>query len=384
MTGDQDGIPGIEASSGNMQRPILINFAIAASAAALAISLAAALLGSGGPGSLLAAVASAAATGAAVAGRARRDAGGAPAAPPRGNPVSTAEPPREDRALELELELATAALVQRTLFPRSDLHLPDLDACGFYAGASQTCGDWYGFITDATRRRVVVMIGDVTGHGVPAALVASAANSFIRTIDQLKESFYDLEILVRQIQREIEASSRLMLDPASHDPLSPDRLLGWLNANILETVERTLEMTFFAGTYDVNRRELAYASAGHDPPLVWRARGSARPSSGARGEHVESLSGGGPRIGERKDPSFRLLRTPLDPGDVVLLYTDGLPDCTNPRGEEFGDRRLIGLLERCGGGEAEEIRSEICSSLIDFREGQPLSDDLSFVVIRCR
>ncbi len=272
-------------------------------------------------------------------------------------------------------------LVTRTLFPRTDLKLPGFTACGHFVSASKTCGDWYGYINDERRHRVAVMIGDVTGHGVPSALVASAANSFVRTIDQLKSTFYDLEVLVRQVEREIEAFSPLDLEPRSYDPLNPGRLLEFLNGNLLGTVDRMLEMTFFAATYDLESRDLFYSSAGHESPLVYRAAGAAR---AGRAKHIECLVGEGVRLGDRSTASFRLFRTRLEPGDSVLYYTDGIPSLRNPQGEEFGDRRLIDLMERTGGGEAEAIRGAIQAAVEEFRKGEPLADDLSFVVTACR
>lgn len=154
----------------------------------------------------------------------------------------------ERRAHELEL----AELVQRTLYPEQDPDLNVIEFGSYLLSSSETGGDWYGYIESEDKKRISVLIGDVTGHGAPAALLTAATNSFFRTVEYMNETLAN---------QSGESSVDL------HDPVF---LLKLLNKIILETARGRLVMTFFISTIDLESGEMVYANAGHNAPWVWR------------------------------------------------------------------------------------------------------------------
>lgn len=148
----------------------------------------------------------------------------------------------ERRQHELEL----AELVQKTLYPESDPEIEQLEIASYLLSSSETGGDWYGFIESENGKTLSVLIGDVTGHGAPAALVTAATNAFFATVENMARANVDIDI---------------------HDPVF---LLKLLNKVILETAHGRLVMTFFISTIDLETGMMTYANAGHNSPWIWR------------------------------------------------------------------------------------------------------------------
>ena len=153
----------------------------------------------------------------------------------------------ERRAHELEI----AELVQKTLFPDSDPEFSQIDFGSFLVSSSETGGDWYGYIESADKKRLSVLIGDVTGHGAPAALLTAATNAFFKTVEHLS-----MDLIGQNLPIDL------------HDPIF---LLKLLNQVILETARGRLVMTFFISTIDMETGEMIYANAGHNIPWILRA-----------------------------------------------------------------------------------------------------------------
>lgn len=148
----------------------------------------------------------------------------------------------ERRQNELEL----AELVQRTLYPESDPEFEEIELASYLLSSSETGGDWYGYIESEDRRTISVLIGDVTGHGAPAALVTAATNAFFSTVENMSRNMPNIDV---------------------HDPVF---LLKLLNKVILETAHGRLVMTFFISTLDLNTGEMIFSNAGHNTPWIWR------------------------------------------------------------------------------------------------------------------
>jgi serine phosphatase RsbU (regulator of sigma subunit)/methyl-accepting chemotaxis protein len=186
----------------------------------------------------------------------------------------------ERRAHELEL----AELVQKTLFPENDPETPKMDFGSYLLSSSETGGDWYGYIESSDGKTISVLIGDVTGHGAPAALITAATNAFVRTVEHLSKTFND---------------GKNTFDFDLHDPIF---LLKLLNKVVLETAQGRLVMTFFISTINMETGDMIYANAGHNAPWVLR-KDPSRDSS-VLGEQPKIKKVGGKikiKIGKKKN-----------------------------------------------------------------------------------
>jgi len=256
----------------------------------------------------------------------------------------------------MEEELKTAELVQKTFFTDKPPDVPGLDLSCFIESAVETGGDYYGFLHEPDRERIAIVIADVTGHGVPAALVTATTSSFILTLEILNASYRD--------------SARDAGRPALFDPLSPEFMLRCLNEIILRTTRGRLVMSVFSSVYYYRERRLVYANAGHNQPIVHREGGTGY------------LLASGPHVGDAESADFAEHSVVLAPGDTILWYTDGLTECRNENGEAYGDRHLELFLGSLAGSSATEINERIVGELKNFRGDRKPEDDTTFVVGR--
>ena len=231
----------------------------------------------------------------------------------------------ERESLAIENELSTAREIQQSILPRA---MPDLPGLRFHAGyvpATSVGGDMYSFLSTDTGAGVLV--ADVAGHGVPAALIAS------------------------MVKIAVSSQARLADDPAA--------LIAELNA----ILRRDVRHAFVTATYlwlDAAARRVTVCNAGHPPPLLYRD-----------GEFTE-LGGAGVLLGRFADARYVAVATELRPGDRIIAYTDGIPEARNAREEQFGDERLQGLVR--AGASAD-------SMLVAVREWRAESDDADDLTI---
>jgi len=175
----------------------------------------------------------------------------------------------ERRAHELEL----AELVQKTLYPENDPETPMMDFGSYLLSSSETGGDWYGYLESSDGKTLSVLIGDVTGHGAPAALITAATNAFVKTVEHLSKTFND---------------DKTKFDFDLHDPIF---LLKLLNKVILETAQGRLVMTFFISTIDMETGDMIYANAGHNVPWILRKDPSRDASISNEAPKVKKVGG---------------------------------------------------------------------------------------------
>ncbi len=255
-------------------------------------------------------------------------------------------------------ELKTAEVVQQTLFPRGDLLEPGLHLSGFIRSASETGGDWYGYIREPGGNRVVVMIGDVTGHGVPAALVTAATHSFFQSLEQF------CTLLTATYGRAVAV-----------DLLAPGLILSQLNRIILASTNRQLLMTFFIATIDPRSGTVTFANAGHPFPYLYRAAEGVPDN-----KRLTVLKANGPRVGEDPYHAWKEETETLGQSDVIVCFTDGVQECVGPDGTAYGDRRLRQLIPTLAGLSAPAIRTKIVKDIEAHRDGTHLRDDVTVVV----
>ncbi|HTM19740.1 MAG TPA: SpoIIE family protein phosphatase [Kofleriaceae bacterium] len=250
--------------------------------------------------------------------------------------------------VEVEREVGLAAAVQAAFVPgASVMRCGDLVLAGIYAPASRCGGDWWS-VHKLPGGRVLVLIGDVTGHGVAAAMVTAAA-----------KGCHDV-------------AQRLM-----GEELDVVRLLQLLDASVRRAGGAELYMTCFATLVDARAGQVTFANAGHVVPYLCRA--------GKEGLDLDALVARGDPLGSGdRTPTYQAVRHPIARGDLLVWYTDGLVECTNPLRAQFGDRRMQRLLRRLGGphDDVAAVRDTLLRAAVAFQEGQPPDDDITLVVGR--
>jgi phosphoserine phosphatase RsbU/P len=244
----------------------------------------------------------------------------------------------EKERLEREIELASE--IQREILPKS---LPDVagwELAGWNRPARHVGGDYFDlFRHGAASSHLALVVGDVSGKGVPAALLVSTLHS----------------------------SLRLLIERMSVSP----ELLARLNRHILESSSSNKFITLLVGDLDPATGELVYLNAGHNPGLVVRAGGE-----------VERLGSGGLPLGLLPDASFRAERLTLGPGDLFCLYTDGITEAAAPDDEEFGLGRLETLLGEERTRPLDEVVAAVDDAVSSFAAGHAQGDDQTVVLLR--
>lgn len=252
----------------------------------------------------------------------------------------------QDR-MHLRQSLAMAMEVQQNLLPSETPKMPGLDIAGCSIYCDETGGDYYDYLnvvglSDAT---VAIAIGDVTGHGIAAAMLMASARG----------------ILVS------ECAERQSLG----------ELLTRLNGHLVRDLGNASErfMTMLLLTIDRDRNEMHWASAGHDMPIVYDARNDRfiDIDAGARGVPLGILEGEMYRE-ERVDG--------VQPGQIYLAGTDGIWEMSNPSGEMFGKGRLQDLMRANAELTAEEIGCALRDELTRFRGERRQDDDITFVIVK--
>jgi sigma-B regulation protein RsbU (phosphoserine phosphatase) len=204
-------------------------------------------------------------------------------------------------------------------------------------------GDFYD-VFRASDGNVALVIGDVSGKGLPAALLSGVIHGAVR-------------------------SARWFASPAEqeHESAQLDRLLC---AN--SSGNRFASM--FWCYYDAPARRLHYVNAGHCPPILLQR-------AGAR-TVIDSLDEGGPVLGLLVDATYGQARREICSGDVLVLYSDGLVECTNASGEEYGEERLQALLRGEPAQDPDAVCRAVTGSVADFLGGAIPRDDLTLVVAK--
>jgi len=253
--------------------------------------------------------------------------------------VQTAEKAR----IEQELEVARA--IQETLVPTAEpVDKGALKFAGFYQPAAQTGGDWWTW-SQLVGDKYLIVIGDVTGHGVPSAMITAAAKA--------------------------------ACDVARHvhgDDVTVTRLLEIMNHAIYESAQRRFVMTCFASIVDTKLRTITYANAGHNFPYLYR-------NTDGKGD-FGSLMIRGNRLGDDRTSKYDAKTTELRAGDVIVWYTDGIVECENEAGEEYGEKRFRASVRRASSLDAGEMRDAIVADATSFFAGAQRKDDITMIVGR--
>ena len=238
----------------------------------------------------------------------------------------------------LEGELSIARQIQTTFLPKGDPQVKGFDIAGMNIPSSEVGGDFFDFIK-IVENQLGVAIADVSGKGIPAALIMAAFRASLKA-----------EILNNYAIRTIFQK---------------------VNRLLFESVEREMYVTAVYGVLDTKNRVLTFSNAGHNPPILRRADGS-----------IEYLSEGGVALGVLELSTYEERPLSLFSGDVLILYTDGVTEAFSPGREEFGVDRLVEVINENYELSARDLLNEIYERVQDFTSDSAQLDDLTMVAIK--
>lgn len=240
------------------------------------------------------------------------------------------------RGARLELELARE--VQSRLYPPSPIQLPGIDLAGAVVPAEETCGDYFDFLP-MPNSRLMIVLGDVSGHGLGPALVMAETRAYLRALAQSTD---DVAELLRRI-----------------------------NGLLVRDLECGRFVTLFLAILDPTTRSLVYSAAGQPAYHIDRSGG------------VRQLDNSGMALGLLPDaeiPEGVLVR--LQPGDLIFAATDGLHESHAGDGELFGIDRTLDVVRANQKLAAQALIDQVCSAAQQFRQGAPQHDDITVVVVK--
>ena len=176
----------------------------------------------------------------------------------------------------------------------------------------------------------------------------------------------------------VQASLRII---SSSGDVTPPRLLALINQFVYRSTPASKYATFFYAQLDERRRQLRYVNAGHNAPYLLRAGGGSAAASEPR--QIEELTVGGTVVGMFPETDYEEAIVELWPGDVLLAFTDGVPEAHNPANEEFGEERLVENLRGCGGLACQGMLESVVDGVRRFSPHEQ-HDDITLIVARCR
>jgi serine phosphatase RsbU (regulator of sigma subunit)/predicted ester cyclase len=236
----------------------------------------------------------------------------------------------------IEQELRVARTIQQASLPKEVPTLQGWQISPFYQPAREVGGDFYDFF-ELPNGRLGIVVGDATGKGVPAALVMASARSMLRAVAQNSES--------------------------------PGDVLRRVNDTLVTDIPPNMFVTCFYAILDPNSGSLTYANAGHDLPYVHQ------------GDSAEELRARGMPLGLMPQMSYEEKEIVFEAGEAALLYSDGLVEAHDPKGEMFGFPRLRALVAEHGAGESS-LGDFLLEKLYTFvGEGWEQEDDITLLTL---
>jgi sigma-B regulation protein RsbU (phosphoserine phosphatase) len=242
----------------------------------------------------------------------------------------------EKKRLEGQLEVARQ--VQLALLPANDPSLTGFDISAYNFPTEEVSGDYYDWVR-IYEDQIGIVIADVSGKGVPAA------------------------ILMAFLRASLRAASHIGY--ATHISMAKVNYLLW------ESIERNQFVTAFYGILDASNSTLSYSNAGHNPPLLIKANGETR--------FIES---GEQPLGMFQGTRYHEYHVMFEPGDVFFLYTDGATEAESPEGEEFGRDRLVEAVKESRDKPAREMIATIQMAVLEWTANAGANDDVTFFIIK--
>ncbi|MBS1856901.1 MAG: SpoIIE family protein phosphatase [Acidobacteria bacterium] len=238
----------------------------------------------------------------------------------------------------MKRDLSQAAEIQMGMLPKKAPEIPGLDLSGYNLACRTVGGDYYDFFP-YPGGRVGLALGDVSGKGMPASLMMMGLHARVHVL--------------------------------AEDPGNLGAFMARINKATCAQCPSNRFITFFFVLLDGETGEMTFANAGHNPPIVVRADGSA-----------EMLEGGGPVLGILPIAPYSEMNGRLGRGDMIVLYSDGVTEATNVAYDEFGEERFIEVLKRHRAEPSNDIVQAVTRALAEFTAGAPQADDITLVVAR--
>jgi serine phosphatase RsbU (regulator of sigma subunit) len=249
---------------------------------------------------------------------------------------------RDERG-RLRAEFEVARRAQQQMLPDAPPDVPGLEIAAVCHPSKEVGGDLYDFLK-LPDGRLGIVVADVSGKGVPASLYMTLTKGLLNSV--------------------------------SEEQTDPGQILREVNRHLYEVCRRKVFVTLFLGVIDPQQKTLAYARAGHNPTVFWRA--------GERKATLLKSSGMGLGLNGGKifDQTLKVATLPLEPDDKLFFYSDGITEAMNNKNEEYGEERLMMIAAQASSLRAPEARDAIMSDVGKFLGTVAPQDDQTLVVVR--
>jgi len=243
----------------------------------------------------------------------------------------------KEKLNSIQMEIETASRIHRTILPSETPNIEGLDIYAVYIPSNTIGGDYYDF--HQKDNKLGVFIADVTGHGIPASLFASSVKyCFSKGIKYFVE---------------------------------PNRLLSYMNSSLYQKLGNQLLTASFI-LIDPTTKIISYASCGHPPLLIWKSKENS----------MLEIKPKGAMIGVHAETNIEKVTLKVESGDRILLYTDGLTECSNPEGVEYGDGSLAEFFKKARGIRAKNTSNLLLKDLSKFSGAKVrYQDDITYILI---
>jgi serine phosphatase RsbU (regulator of sigma subunit) len=245
---------------------------------------------------------------------------------------------------DFKFSLAQASKVQQKLMPKSNPQADGFDIAGRSIWCDETGGDYYDFLYPAANghKRIGIVVGDVTDHGMPSALLMTTARAFLR--ERVNTSPSDCAAIISDVNKRL----------------------------VQDIEELNLFMTMFYSEIDIKGKIIRWVKAGHEPAILYTPETDSH----------ELLAGEGLPLGVIEDAVYKESQKQINSGQIILIGTDGIKEAIDTHGEMFGNERLLNVIRDDAEQPASEILDKVFKSLNDFRHPLEPDDDETLVVIK--
>jgi serine phosphatase RsbU (regulator of sigma subunit) len=237
-----------------------------------------------------------------------------------------------------EEQMLIAKEIQANLLPLQNPNIEGYQITGMSNPTLDIGGDYFDFL-DLGDKNIGLLVADVSGHGIPSALIMTAFRTLVKTY----APNYD----------------------------SPSKLTSFLNSKLKEFLRKRDFITLFYSILDVGSGLLKFTSCGHNPPILLKADGN-----------ILKLETGDPSLNLLKKTEFNESSVSIDPGDLLVIYTDGVIEIFNEKGEDFGFDRFMKLVKSCKELDVNAIIDKIVQSTAEFSGSHYYRDDFTLMIIK--